>query len=401
MASTAYYIAKRYLIAKKGSTAVTFITWLAAFAMMTAVASMFIIVSVFTGLEDLNKALISDLHADITISSATKKQLKDPVFLSKLLEKEKEVEAFSKLIEEKVYLNYGGVGEIAYLRAVDSNYTKVNPIDKRIFFGKLPDLRKGKEVILENNLYNRLSIPVGETPNPAFIYMPKPGVGLINSEADIFEKHEIIATGVFPGNDQLDNYIIAPLSLAQTLLGTSKESAYKIVAKLHDPTKATSVKAALQKQMGSEYEINTKNEENAAFWKMINTEKLMIYLIFSLVILITTFNLAGAIIILQLDKKRQAISLISLGFPISQLRKIYFYTGVLIVLIGILLGLAIGTLLCVIQLQTGFFKAGVEFPFPVRITLENYFIVAGIALLFGLLVSWLFSKIKKDPLPLN
>ncbi|MHA6696229.1 ABC transporter permease [Chryseobacterium sp. A321] len=399
MASTAYYIAKRYLIAKKGSTAVTFITWLAAFAMMTAVASMFIIVSVFTGLEDLNKALISDLHADITISSSSEKQLKDPVLITKLLEKQKEVEAYSKLIEEKVYLNYGGVGEIAYLRAVDSNYTKVNPIDKRIFFGKLPDLRKGNEVILENNLDNRLAIPVGETLKPAFIYMPKPGVGLINSEADIFEKQEIIATGVFPGNDQLDNYIIAPISLAQSLLGTSNESAYKIVAKLHDPTRASSVKAALKKQMGSEYQINTKNEENAAFWKMINTEKLMIYLIFSLVILITTFNLAGAIIILQLDKKRQAMSLISLGFPRAHLRKIYFYTGVLIVVIGILLGLAIGTILCVIQMQTGLFKAGIELPFPVRITLENYFIVAGVALVFGLLVSWLFSKIKKDPFP--
>ena len=52
--NTAFYIARRYLIAKKGSQAVSFITGLAAFAMMVAVAAMFIIISVFSGLEDLN-----------------------------------------------------------------------------------------------------------------------------------------------------------------------------------------------------------------------------------------------------------------------------------------------------------------------------------------------------------
>lgn len=392
MAGTAYYIAKRYLIAKKGSTAVTFITWLAAFAMMTAVTSMFIIVSVFTGLEDLNKELISDLHADITISSSAEKKLKNPEKIAKVLAGQNDIAAFSKIIEEKVYLNYNGSGEIAYLRAVDSNYIKVNPIHKNIFYGKFPSLTNPSEVLLENSLDNRLAIPVGETESPAFLYMPRPGSGIINSEDQLFKKHDIIATGVFPGKDQLNNYIIGPISLAQTLLSLNENDAYKYVAKLNDPARAAEVKLNLSKELGTDYKINTKNEENAAFWKMINTEKLMIYLIFSLVIFITTFNLAGAIIILQLDKKTQARSLISLGLSSIELRKVYFYTGVLIVLIGIILGLAIGTLLCVIQLQTGAFKASINLPFPVRIVAKNYFIVAGVALGFGLLISWLFSK---------
>ena len=401
MAGTALYIAKRYLIAKKGSTAVTFITWLAAFAMMTAVAAMFIIVSVFSGLEDLNKALISDLHADISISSSVEKKLKNPDKITQVLDKQEEISAYSKLIEEKVYLNYNGVGEIAYLRAVDSNYTKVNPIDQKIFYGKFPSLTSPSEVILENSLDNRLAIPVGETQNPALIYMPRPGSGIISSEEQLFKKHEIIATGVFPGNEQLNNYIIGPLSLAQSLLELDEKGAYKIVAKLVDPTKAATLKTRLSKELGSDYQIKTKNEENAAFWKMINTEKLMIYLIFALVIFITTFNLAGAIIILQLDKKAQARSLISLGLSRKSLRKVYFFTGVLIVAIGVVLGLFIGTVLCLIQLQTGAFKAGINLPFPVKIITQNYLIVSAVALGFGLLVSWLFSKGPKEGYRMN
>ena len=149
--------------------------------------------------------------------------------------------------------------------------------------------------------------------------------------------------------------------------------------------------------------INTQMEENEAFWKMINTEKLIIYLIFILVIFITTFNLAGAIIILQLDKKQQAKSLISLGFTFSQLRKTYFYTGALIVCVGVFFGLILGTLVCILQIQTGFFKAsvGLDLPFPVKITLYNYLIVISSAFFFGLMVSWIFSKVNRHHLSSN
>ena len=90
----------------------------------------------------------------------------------------------------------------------------------------------------------------------------------------------------------------------------------------------------------------------------------MIYFIFALVIFITTFNLAGAVTILQLDKKHQAKSLISLGFTINGLRKIYFNTGLLIVVFGVIAGLVFGTIVCYLQLQTGIFKATEDLPFP-------------------------------------
>lgn len=363
---------------------------------MTAVASMFIIISVFSGLEDLNRDMVANLHADLTISAKSGKKMQDPKKIADILKKNSDVSHFSKIIEEKVYLNYSDMGEIAYLRGVDSAYTSVNPIDKNIFFGQYPSFKYTNEILLENSLDNRLGIPVGEGADYATLYMPKPGTGIINKEEDIFNKKEVYTTGVFPGNDQLNNYIIAPIELVQELLNLPKNTAYQIVIKLKNPEYADQVKADLSQKMGSNYTIRTKEEENAAFWKMINTEKLMIYLIFGLVIFITTFNLAGAIIILQLDKKEQAKSLISLGLPLKNLRNTYFYTGVLIVIFGIISGLVVGTVMCLFQLNTGFFKAGADLPFPVKITLQNYFIVTAVALLFGLSVSWVFSKINRD-----
>ncbi len=396
MANTPFYIAQRYLIAEKGNTAVTFITWLAALAMMTAVACMFIIISVFTGLEDLNKEVIANLHADLTVSGLNSKKLQNTDKVIQVLKAEKDILHFSKTIDEKVFLKYGENGEIAYLRGVDSAYIFVNPIDKKIFYGKYPSFKYSNEAIIENGLDNRLAIPIGEGADYATLYMPKAGTGIINKEEDIFNKKELYVSGVFPGNDQLNNYVIAPIELAQELLSLPKNSAYDVVIKLKNPETAETVKQHITEKLGKEYTVKTKEEENAAFWKMINTEKLMIYLIFSLVIFITTFNLAGAIIILQLDKKEQAKSLISLGYSLQNLRLTYFYTGFLIVILGIILGLIIGSILCYFQMTTGFFKASIDLPFPIRINTVNYLIVTAVTLFFGVGVSWIFSKINRE-----
>lgn len=383
-------------MSKKGSTAVTFITWLAVGAMTVAVTAMFVIISVFSGLEDLNKDLISNLHADLTIKSNSGKTLKDFNKIDAVLKSNKEISHFSRVIEEKVYINYNGKGDIAYLRGVDSAYTKVNPIDKDVFYGIYPGFKYSNEVLMENSLDNRLAVPVASSADYATIFMPKPGTGIINKEENIYNKKEILVTGVFPGKDQLDNYIISPIELTEELLNLPKHSAYQIVIKLKNPENTDSVKQQLISSLGKDINVKTKEEENAAFWKMINTEKLFIYLIFALVIFITTFNLAGAIIILQLDKKEQAKSLISLGFPLSHLRRIYFYTGVLIVISGIISGLLLGTALCYFQLYTEFFKANETLPFPVKIVGKNYLTVAITASLFGFIISWVFSKISKD-----
>ncbi|PZU83870.1 MAG: permease [Chryseobacterium sp.] len=392
----AFYIASRYLTAKKGSTAVTFITWLAAFAMVAAVAAMFIIISVFSGLEELNKDMIANLHADLTIKSKTGKVITDINKIQNILMKDDNIIHFSKVIEEKAYLGYKNNGEIAYLRGVDSAYTSVNPINDNLFYGKYPSFKYSNEVIMDNGLDNRLSLPVNSSEDFATLLMPKPGKGIIQQENDIFNKKDIYVTGIFPGNEQLDNYIIAPLELAQELLSLPKSACYQIVIKLRDPLSAESVKSELISKLDNNtVSINTKSEENAAFWKMINTEKLMIYLIFGLVIFITTFNLAGAITILQLDKKDQAKSLIALGFNLKNLRLIYFFTGFLIVMLGVLCGLLIGSAICYLQINTGLFRASESLPFPVKIEIWNYIIVAIVALFFGLSISWIFSKINK------
>ena len=363
--------------------------------MGVAVAAMFVIISVFSGLEDFNRTLISNVHADLTIKSTSGKTLTNIDKIANVLKNNTQIAAFSRVIEEKVYVSFNDKGDIANIRGVEKSYTNVNPINKEVFFGTYPNFEYTNEVLMENSLQNRLAIPV-DTISYATLFMPKPGTGIISKEDDIYNKRDIVVSGVFLGNEQLNNFIIAPIELTEELLNLPKNSAYQFVIKLKNPESADQVKDELLSSLGKNIDIKTKEEENAAFWKMINTEKLFIYLIFALVIFITTFNLAGAIIILQLDKKEQAKSLISLGLSLNHLRKTYFYTGLLIVSIGIITGLLLGSILCYFQLYTGFFKAMETLPFPIKIVAKNYFIVILVAAVFGFSISWFFSKISKD-----
>ncbi|QCX54489.1 ABC transporter permease [Elizabethkingia sp. JS20170427COW] len=360
--------------------------------MAIAVAAMFIIISVFSGLIELNKEMIADLHADITISPKNGKVLPNIHQVVATLHQESDVQSFSKVIEEKAYVNHQGNGEIVYLRGVDSAYTKVNPINTTVFFGHYPSFKYSNEVIMESQLNNRLGIPVDSEDDFSQILMPKPGTGMISKEEDIFNKKDFYTVGVFSGNDQLNNYIISPIELSRQLLNLPKNSAYQIVVKVTPSAHVGELRDQLSQKLGASYVLKTKAEENAAFWKMINTEKLMIYLIFGLVIFITTFNLAGAIIIIQLDKKEQAKTLVSMGMTKAHLRQIYFKTGILIVSFGVIVGLVLGSIVCLLQLQYGFFKASEVLPFPVKIEAINYLIVALTAYGFGMLISWIFSR---------
>src|SRR5690606_23251482 len=109
---------------------------------------------------------------------------------SSILKNNKEINNFSRVIEEKIYINYNGKGDIAFLRGVDSAYTKVNPIDKNVFYGTYPNFTYSNEVLMENSLDNRLSIPVASSSDYATVFMPKPGTGIINKEEDIYNKKD-------------------------------------------------------------------------------------------------------------------------------------------------------------------------------------------------------------------
>ena len=386
------FIAIRYLIAKKNINAVNIITFIAVFAISVATAAMFIILSVFSGLEKFNINFNSTLNPDIEISARKGKILPKIDELTALLNKKNEIAYLSKTIEEKAYVTYSDKSDIIILKAVDYKFHHVTPIDSLVSYGTYFQYDDSSQALLGSGVTNRLSI-MANSPETIKIFVPKPGVGLIESEKESFNTNELYPIGILGVNDQYQNYIYVPLQMGQTLLNLSNKDAYRIEIKLKSTISSNDFKETLLNELPKDlYTIKTRFEHDASFLKVMNTEKLMIYLIFSLVLFITTFNLSGAILILILDKKSHIAILSALGLELHEIRKIFFYIGLIITFFGVITGLLLGSIFAFLQKEFGLVMANAYVPFPIEFVWQNYVFIFLIVLFLCTIATYLVSK---------
>lgn len=391
MRNISFYIAKRYIFSSANTNAVNIITSIAVAAIMVATAALFVILSVFTGLESMNLKFYSNVNPEIKVSPAKGKVLENIEDLESKLKKNPYVADFSKVIEEKIYIDYNGMQDIAYLKAIDKDFTKVTRLDTVVYGGEFLNFEFDDNIIVSNGIAQRLQLYIDPI-NPATIMMPKAGTGIIKQESDAFNKSEAYSTGVFILNEQYDKYIFSPLGLAQKLLALDSTSAYSIEVKTKNSTDLSSIKSKLRKDLGENYKIETRQDLDSAFLKVMNMENLIIYLIFTLVIIIACFNLAGTIIIIILDKTKEIQTMYSFGLSRTDIRRIFAYTGMIITFIAMITGLLIATVLGLLQINFGLVMASASIPFPFEFSIINFIIVIGTVMGIGGFVSWLMSR---------
>lgn len=238
-------------------------------------------------------------------------------FIQKL-EADPKIISYSKVIEEKVSIEYDDKQDIAYIKGVDENYTQVVRIDTALVAGNYFDFETPYQILTSDGVARRLQMYV-DSQYGARLMMPKPGTGLISSEEEAFNSVVANSIRVVFINEQYDKYIFSPIGLTQILLQLPENSAYSLELKTKPGTSLEAAKKSLQNSLGNSVMVQTRQDLDATFLKVMNIENLIIYLIFTLVIIIASFNLAGAIIII-IDKKRQIKSMWSFGMA-AQARK--------------------------------------------------------------------------------
>ncbi len=391
MKNISLYVAKRYIFSKTNTNAVNIITFIAVGAILVATSALFIILSVFSGLEKMNLKYYSNVNPEIKISPAKGKVLDNTTFIVNVLKQQKDVKAFSKVIEEKVYIDYRGKQDIAYLKGVDENFTKVTRLDTVIYGGQYLDFNRDDNFIVSNGIAERLQLYIDPI-TPADLMMPKSGTGLIKQESDAFTQKDAYSVGVFMLNDQYDKYIFTTLNLAQELLQLKENQSYSVEVKTTGKKSLNDVKNELKKALGNQYKIETRQDLDSAFLKVMNMENLISYLIFTLVIIIACFNLAGTIIVIILDKTKEIQTMKSFGLTRQNIRNIFFFTGLIITSIAMFTGLLIASVIGLLQINFGLVMASETIPFPFLFSIENFITVILTVLGLGAFVSWLMSR---------
>lgn len=380
-----------FLLSKRRITGVNIITSIAVFAITIATCALFIILSVFSGLEKMNIQFFTNTNPDLKISPAKGKLIPEIDRVIHKLNENQKIATYTKVIEEKVSIEFGDKQDIAYLKGIDRNYNKVVRIDTALVAGSYFSFTTPYELISSDGVARRLQMYVDQQ-NSARLRMPKPGTGLISSEREAFNSAVANPVGVVFINEQYDKFIFSPIGLTQILLQLPENAAYSIEIKLKPDVSLEEAKKSLQKDMGSAVVVQTRQDMDATFLKVMNVENLIIYLIFTLVIIIASFNLAGAIIIIIIDKKTQIKTIWGFGMPRFQIKRIFFQTGLLITFFSILFGLVLGTAIGLLQLKFGLVMANAFVPFPFEFTFLNFIAVTATVFLIGGGVSYLVSR---------
>ncbi|MDD3771982.1 MAG: ABC transporter permease [Weeksellaceae bacterium] len=380
-----------YLFSRTRITGVNIITSIAVFAITIGTSALFIILSVFSGIEKMNLQFLSNVNPDLRILPKQGKVIPDIDDVVLKLAENESVSFFSKVIEEKVSIEFDNKQDIAYIKGVDENYNKVIRIDTTIVHGNYFDFQHPYEILASDGVARRLQMYI-DYEHTSRLLMPKPGSGLITSEEEAFNSAVANPIGVFIINDQFDRYVFSPIGLTQTLLQLDENQAYFIELKLKQGASPEMVKSNLQKELGNSVVVQTRKDIDATFLKVMNIENLITYLIFTLVIIISSFNLAGAIIIIIIDKKEQIKTMRSFGMRTLHIKQIFFQTGQLITVFSILFGLFLGTVIGLLQNQFHLVMANPFVPFPFEFTWINYLAVIMTVLVIGGFVSWLTSR---------
>lgn len=344
------YIAKRYLRSKSTNNAINFITYIAIAGIILGSASLFIVLSGFAGLRDFTLEFTTvidpDLKAETTIG---KSFILEPDTEDKL-NAISGIANYSKVIEERVIGSFDGNKKALYIKGVDTNYKKVNSVDSILLRGSWLT-EKTNQVVVGAGVSSSLNIGVFDYGKRITLFVPKPGKGQITSLEQAFNQRQTINVGVFGINDQLnDSHIFASLALAQELLNFKENQITNIEFRLIEGADENEVKSQIQAVLGNTITLKNTAQLNDSLYKMLNTENLAVYLIFTLILIIAFFNVVGSLIMMMLDKNKSLNTLFNVGATVKDIRRIFFLQGTLMSVFGGIIGLVVSTLLVLFQL---------------------------------------------------
>jgi lipoprotein-releasing system permease protein len=183
----------------------------------------------------------------------------------------------------------------------------------------------------------------------------------LNSEITLYsassEKYKLKVAGIFNSGmyDYDLNLIFLNLKTAQQILGIS-DKVSSVAVKIRDIYQAEKVKKELSKVLGFEYTYRTWVEQNQNFFAALKLEKLTMFIILTLIILVASFNIASTLIVTVVQKTKDIGILKALGMSSQGIRRIFTLHGFIIGSLGTVVGLIAGLGLCLLLKHYQFIK---------------------------------------------
>lgn len=375
-------IARRYFFSRKQRTVINIISWISLIGIAVSTAALIIVLSVYNGIGQVTQTLFNSFDPELVVQPAQGKTLHLHDIDYDALCRIDGVATVSQIAEENAWMTYRHNEAIVSLRGVDGNYHLVTGLDTLLYEGiyrftdtvAAPDdegdtmlttvhyLLMGAEVYYNLGVRDVSNIPVA-------IHIPKRGVALGLTMDEAFNTGYALPGGNFYIQQDIDNrYVVTDIDFVRQLMDYADDECTTLAIALQPGASASKVKTAVAAQLGDGYRVLDRFEQQPIYYKVFRSERLGIYLILALIVLISTLNLVASLSLLMMDKRHDIATLRSMGMPARQVRRIFRIEGVLIAAMGVAAGLLLGFVVCFVQQQWGVVKMGSNFvvsAFPV------------------------------------
>lgn len=390
-----FYIAKRYLFSKKSHNIINIISGISIAGVTVGTMALIVVLSVFNGFEELVKSLFNTFNPDLVITVREGKTFNTFDLPKNKIKKLPGIISYSEVVEENALLKYKTEQYIVTLKGVNEDYLKNNPLDTMLIDG---------DFILENNDYNftvmgylvayNLGIKINDFSNPLQVYVPKRTKKRLTSIDQSFNSGSLIPSAVFSVQQEIDaKYVIVPIRFARKLLDYTNEVT-SIEIRLNTEINADIVQQEVQQLAGDSFVVKNRFQQQELLYNIMKSEKWAIFIILSFILIIAVFNVVGSLSMLILDKRKDIAVLFSLGANEKLIKRIFLVEGLLISFSGAILGLLLGYLLCILQIEYGFIKLGSDansfiIPhYPVKLFFSDFLAVFSVVFIIGLVAAW-------------
>ena len=396
--SFSFFVSRRYRLSSTKFNTVRLISHFASFVVGVAVCAFFVIQSVFSGLHDFGLSYSSSIDPDLKISSVDSFSFVMADTVIAKLEQVKGVAVAAPIFSQEAVLRFEQQHKLVTLLGVDSRYDQLFGISDRIPVGRMVSDR-GEELLLGYG--TTIDLGAGLYDYDGFIECLLPKQGAINPlDPNPFVSRWATNVGVFQMSEEVDyNYAFAPLPFVWSLTNASANTFTAVDVKLDNNAKKNALTEEIQRIIGSGFEVIEKEALNPALYRMLQTERIAIYLILSLVLTIALFNVVGAIVMMVLDKRNQLQTLLGMGSSVNEIRRIFFYQGLLLSGVGGFFGLVVGIGVVVAQSIGEFILVpGTQLPYPIAFSFENLFTLLLIWGVLSVVAAWIASAVVRPQL---
>ncbi|MBQ3788945.1 MAG: ABC transporter permease [Bacteroidales bacterium] len=361
-------IAVRYLFSRKQRSVVNVISWISLVGLMVSTMALIVVLSVYNGIGDVTKSLFNTFDPELVIEPAEGRTFHTSDIDMGALMRTEGVERVARIVTETAWMTYGQNQAIVKLRGVDTNYAALTGIDTLLALGEYRLTAEGTTtLVVGGQIFHDLGMRLPSA-MPAAVHLPKRGttsLGLTMDQA--FNIGYAYPVGNFFIQQDLDRqYVLTDIAFVQRLMNYAPDECTSLALKLApgadvDEVKRSLTPAPLQKRGESPAPalvVKDRHDQQPLYYKIYRTERLGIYLVLSLIVLISTLSLVASLSLLIINKRDDIFILRSMGMERRTIRRAFLAEGLLICAMAVVLGLVLGFVVCWLQQTFGIIRMG-------------------------------------------